>query len=286
MELTDFIAIIRKNQKTFFLIVFVFALASAVLTFVRPLEYSAKVRLLAIEDFGATRPDPYAVAKSNESLGGLFAGIITSGAFLEETLRSDFNIDRAYFKGAAGARQSQWQKMVEARAVADTGIIEVKIYHTDRNQAEALAQAVAFTLKNKHRLYHPASQDVNVKTLDQPVVSRWPERPNAALNVSLGLGLGIIFALLYLYTVNLPAGKAEAMEEKFPEIAPVLASVPATEEPIEAGEIAPQEAAFSGASANFSPAMLADEANGQNGWEEFTNQGDIRNILGSEMDEE
>lgn len=159
--------------------------------------------MLIVQNFGTNAPpDPYVVAQANKYLTGVLTQVISSNAFYEQTLASGFNFDRTFFSGDAASQLNQWQKSVEAYAADDTGIIDIRVYHPDKYQAEQLAQAVVYTLKEKHALYHSSGDKVSLKVLDQPRVSDYPVRPNLMLTFGSALLLGFAFGLFYIYVFS------------------------------------------------------------------------------------
>ena len=92
-----------------------------------------------------------------------------------------------------------WSKTVNAKAINDSGIISLNIYHTDRSQTELISRAVAYTLQTKHGLYHGGGDKVSIKIIDEPIVSNYPVKPNLVLNFGLALILSLIFSCTYIY---------------------------------------------------------------------------------------
>lgn len=284
------VALISRQKKTVILIISVFVILAGVLVFSRPLEYGAKARVLIVPDLTGTNLDPYAAAKTNERLGNLLASVINSGAFFDEVMNSGFDISPAYFTGEAPERLRQWQAKVTGKAVADSGIVEITVFHPDRFQAEEIAQAISQVIKTRHEQFHAPGEKLSVKTLDQAIVSRWPVRPNLWLIFSLSIVLGFIFAVLYLYLVNLPAAdmtgsEAGGMPTRPPGPEPAIAAGEEETEKFTGADLTQGELPAGGgpASGNYmAPALFSEAEDEGLGWEEVVNQGDIRNILDEE----
>lgn len=198
MELVQFIQLIKAGKKTILLSVLVFLLLAAAFTFLRPLEYRAQSRLLIIQN-SQEGTDPFVAAKANEYLGGVLTKIVSSNSFLEEALAAGLNVDQSYFSNNLQERAKMWQDMVSARSFGDLGVIEISVFHPDRYQAEQVAQAIDLTLKNKSNVFLSTGDKVEIKVIDQPIVSKWPVRPNIVLNMILGPIIGLVFGLFYLY---------------------------------------------------------------------------------------
>jgi capsular polysaccharide biosynthesis protein len=197
MELKDFIKLLSKKRQTVWAWIFVFIALGLIITFVQPLKYSAKSKLLVIQN---TRDvDPYTVSKSNEYLGNLFSQVLYSSSFYDLTLGSQYNINRSYFTNDATRQQKIWKKTVKARSLNNTGIIEMEIYHPDPYQAKQLSLAVNDVLMNKNFNYQGMGDTVKVNVIDQPLVSNYPTNPNPLINFALSIVLGISFGFVYIY---------------------------------------------------------------------------------------
>ncbi len=168
-----------------------------IVTFVQPLKYSAKSKLLVIQN--TREVDPYTVSKSNEYLGNLFSQVIYSSSFYDLTLDSQYNIDRSYFTGSASRQQKIWKKTVKAKSLSNTGIIEMQVYHPDPYQAKQIALAVNDVLMNKNFNYQGMGDTVRVSVIDQPLISSYPTNPNPLTNFFLSIIFGLAFGFLYIY---------------------------------------------------------------------------------------
>lgn len=197
MELKDFIKLLSKKRQTIWAWIFVFIALGLIITFVQPLKYSAKSKLLVIQN---TRDvDPYTVSKSNEYLGNLFSQVLYSSSFYDLTLNSQYNVDRSYFTDDATRQQKIWKKTVKAKSLNNTGIIEMEIDHPDPYQAKQLALAVNDVLMNKNFNYQGMGDTVRVSVIDQPLVSNYPTNPNPLINFALSIVFGIAFGFIYIY---------------------------------------------------------------------------------------
>lgn len=198
MNLKEYLKLLGRKKETIFSIVFLVFLASLLLTFIQPLKYSAEERLLIIQNF-PTSADPYSFSRSNEFFSNIFAQVIKSKSFFDQTMNTDFQINRNYFFGDSREQMEKWDKTVDARAISDTGIIEITVYHIDKMQAEQIAQAIGYVLKTNHQEYHGAGDKITVKQLDNPIISRLPVKPNIFFNLIFGLAFGFVIALCYIY---------------------------------------------------------------------------------------
>jgi len=198
MELSQFYQLIKSGKTTLLFSVLIFVLFAMGYTFLRPLEFSAQSRLLIIQN-SQEGMDPFVSAKANEYLGGVLTKIVTSNSFLEEVLAAGLNVDSTYFSNDQQVRAKTWQEMVSARSYGDLGVIEITVFHPDKYQAKQVAEAIDLTLKNKSNIFLSTGDKVLLRVIDQPIVSKWPVRPNIVLNMILGPVMGLVFGLFYLY---------------------------------------------------------------------------------------
>ncbi len=196
MELKDFLKLLGRKKQTIFTITLVVLLVFLIFSFARPLDYRATSRLLIIQNFSS---DAYTASKSTQFLGSTLAEVINSNSFLDQVLKSGYNLDRNIFSDNREKRNKEWNKMINVQASDDTGIIIINTYYPNKYQASQYNQAIAYTLVTKHNLYHGLGNRVSVKIIDETSTSNFPVRPNILLNSLLGITFGIVFSLFFVY---------------------------------------------------------------------------------------
>jgi len=198
MELKEFITLLNRKKQTVISIVLLLLLITTVLTFIQPLRYEAKSRVLLLQ-YNGEATDPYNAAKSGQFISNLLAQVVTSNAFLNDVFESGYNIDKSYFGESNGEKLAQWNQTAFANVVGDTGIIEVKTFHTDKDQAEQINSAIINTIKTKSSAYYGRSQDISIKVIDEPIVSGLPVQPNIKNNYLLAIIIALIISFSYIY---------------------------------------------------------------------------------------
>jgi len=190
--------LIKAKKGLIVLVTLAFIVAGLGLTLSQSLKYTSSLRLLVVQTAGVST-DAYALSKANEYLGQVLAKVSYSNIFFAKVLTSDNTINSNYFGVSAKERIKKWNKSIEAKGVKETGIISIKAYHTDRDQAERLAKAVALTIMTQHGNYHGQGDRVAIRLLDEPITSTYPDQPNVLVNFLISLVAGLIFAVAYVY---------------------------------------------------------------------------------------
>lgn len=198
MEILEFLKLVKRKKQTVISVILLFLTLSLLAIAVQPFKYGATSQVLVIQNIGYNG-DPYNTSRSNEYLSNLLARVITSSSFFQEVLNSGYNVNADYFGQTQKKQMKNWNQTVEAKAINDSGIIDITVYHPDKMQASQISQAIDQVLYAKNSNYHGYGDKVTVKMIDQPDVSTLPVKPNIILNLSLGLIFGLIFAGLFIY---------------------------------------------------------------------------------------
>lgn len=197
METKDFLQLMKKRKMTVISITLIFVIIGLVITLAQPLKYRSSSRLLILQP--NTAADAYAVARSNQYIGGLISEVIYSGAFLDSLKASTFTFDRNYFNGTYKQNIKEWKKTVYAKSGGDTGVIDIEIYHTNPEEAKNISLAVNQLIISGQSPYKFNAAQTKISVIDQPIVSSFPVKPNIAINLGLGLLFGFLSACSYIY---------------------------------------------------------------------------------------
>ena len=184
--------LLSKHWQTIVLFGILGLVLGVVLSFVRPLEYRASTRLLITQD--AIITDSYTAARSAERVADDLASIITTTTFFEQVLASDFGIDVAQFPAGdekAAKRRKKWERMVNTSVARGTGLLTIHVFNKDPEQSRQIAQSISFVLTQQGWRY-TSGGDINVRQVDEPLVSRYPVRPNLPSNGFMGLIVGVL----------------------------------------------------------------------------------------------
>lgn len=188
----------KKRKQTLFL--FVILSFSAFLSFslIKTPQYAAESRIL-VKQNNTENKDAYNVSRSNVYFTDIFINIIHSESFLREVLGSGFNIDKRLLGETEILQKEKWQASVSAEAVGNTGIIRITTYNREKYLAKEINEAIIYVYKTKHDLYHGFGDKISIEILNAPSASKWPVRPNIALNGFLGIVAGALLGMIFIY---------------------------------------------------------------------------------------
>jgi capsular polysaccharide biosynthesis protein len=168
------------------------------LSFIRPLEYRASSRLLITQE--SVSADAYTASRSAERVADDLATIVFTTAFFDQVLSAQFNIDQSQFpsdEGKEAKRRKVWRKMLATSVERGTGLLSIDAYNKDPEQARQVSQAIAFVLTQQGWRY-TSGGNISVRLVDDPIVSKYPVRPNIPTNAFIGLILGGLIGGAYV----------------------------------------------------------------------------------------
>lgn len=195
MELSN---LLKQKRQTLISIFLIFLVVGAGFVLLQEFKFGTKSKILVIQE-GYGRVDPYAVSRSVEYLSDLFSRVVYSNSFYSLVVSSEFNIDKNYFGEDATKQMKKWRKTLGAKAVENSGIINISVYHPDALQAKQIALAVNQVLITHNQSYQGLGDSVKISVLDQPVVSKYPVKPDLIINFLFIVGLSLLFGLVYIY---------------------------------------------------------------------------------------
>jgi len=190
MQESHYAKVLVREWKRILLFGIITALFGAGLSLIFPLRYSSTMRLLIIQK-QLSQSDPYTAIKATEGIADNLGQIVYTTSFFDKVMAAKFNIDQSIFSTDEIKKRRQWRQMIATQVTRGSGMLVVTIYHTDRDQAEQIARAIAFVLTTEGWQY-VGGGDLQIKLVDQPLQSRFPVRPNIPANAFMGFVLGLI----------------------------------------------------------------------------------------------
>ncbi|MDO8435384.1 MAG: hypothetical protein Q7S89_01750 [bacterium] len=183
-------AILHRHRRTIYGTMGIVLLVVLIFTFIQPRQYRATTRLLIIQKEGPAL-DAYSALKSSERIGMSLSQLIETSSFFADVVLRNPSFGQS-FSDDATVRRRQWQRTVDARVTAGTGILAIETYHRQNDQALLLADAVAATVQQRAAQFWSGS--VQTQIVDFPVVSKYPARPNIPLNIVAALFFGALLS--------------------------------------------------------------------------------------------
>lgn len=209
MENLQYSKILRKNWDLIALITGLAIIIALIVSLVSPFQYSASTKILIIQK-QEKNLDAYTATKSAEKIGKNLASIIFTSSFYNEVIESNNAISEK-FSADSTERRKEWNKNIVANVQPESGILEIEVYDVDRNFAAQVVRTIAFVLVNKGSDYHGGGTDVQIKVVDDVFISKYPMRPNIAVNLLIALIIGLIVGGYYVILKE--AGKVKNARE-------------------------------------------------------------------------
>ncbi len=185
--------LLKKHVAMILLTGAIMALLIFLLTILMPRDYRADAQVLIISKtrYGV---DPYTTVKSAERVGENIVQVVKTNDFYQKvTTNAGYQLDTTRFTNVSErTKRKRWNNTVDASVVYGTGVLNVSAYHRNPEQAVQFAAAAAQTLVEKGWEY--VGGDVIMKVVNDPIVTRWPVRPNVLVNTLAGFFVGIVIA--------------------------------------------------------------------------------------------
>jgi uncharacterized protein involved in exopolysaccharide biosynthesis len=194
MPSTPQITTILRTWPTVLLFSALSLVLAVVVSLVQPLEYSSTTKILITPKVDGV--DPYTASRSAESAADQLSTMLTTSSIYVAVFNAGYSVDREYFPDDIVKFQKKWEKTVTASVTRGSGIMTIRAYHTNPEEAQALVSAVASVYVTDGWRY--ATGDISVQVIDDPVNSRYPVRPNVLVNAFSGMFLGLIAGAGYV----------------------------------------------------------------------------------------
>ncbi len=162
-----------------------------------PMKYSAESQVLIISR-DRTGVDPYTQVKSAERIGENLAQVMRTTDFYQKVMESTATFDRERWTNLSERKQrKEWQKDVVGGMVYGSSLLKITTYSESKDDAKALSDAVTGMVSSRGWEY--VGGDVAIKSVNSPLVSSFPTRPNLLMNILVGFIAGVLLAGLWVY---------------------------------------------------------------------------------------
>lgn len=192
--LSQFEPLIVNWSRIFFMASIGLVLA-IVLSLFRPLEYSAVTRIGITQDIGTV--DAFTASRSAERIADNLSESIYHSVVFDAILDRFPQIDESYFGETTRRQRRTWAQSVSTSVTRGSGLLTVRAYHTNPDQAEVLSKSVATFLAEDGWRFTSGS-GITIQIVDDVLVSRFPVRPNLLINGASGFVLGGLAGIIYV----------------------------------------------------------------------------------------
>lgn len=190
MEINTVLKKWRQGYKRITAYSLVFLVLGLALSLLQPQLYRSRSRLL-VSMYGN---DYYAIDKGNQYFASLLPKVAGSQSFFSDLFSANqqaYGLDASYFGSGSREQMRAWQKTAELRMDAQ-GILTIDIFHRNPDQARQISLALSNYLISEGSYFQELHEKADIKIIDQPLVSRYPVKPDLVGNGLTSLILGTL----------------------------------------------------------------------------------------------
>jgi len=198
MNLKETIKIIKQRKWLVFWLTVFGAVLFFDLLVIQPPKYKAGSSILVVQK-QIEGQDIYSISKSAQYICQVLKEGIYSDSFFDKVIKSPYQIRTNDFPEKLKERRKEWQKNIEVKIVRDLGLIEINVFYINKEKTENLSIAITNVLKDNHDFYHGSGENVELKILDNTLVSEKPVTINLWLGTFLGGLLGFCSSLFWIF---------------------------------------------------------------------------------------
>lgn len=181
---------LRQGYKRIIAYSLVLLVIGLTVSLLQPQLYRSRSKLL-VTMYGN---DYYAIDKGNQYFASLLPKIASSQSFFNDLFSGSadtYGLDRAYFGSTYREEMRAWERTMSISMDAQ-GILTVDIYHSNPEQAKQISMALDNYLIAKESYFQQLADKADIKIIDQPIVSRYPVKPDLAGNAVAAMILGAL----------------------------------------------------------------------------------------------
>lgn len=198
MDILNEIDKIKTHYETIIWFAILVMLFSFLFSLILPLKYRSSAEILVIQK-QTSEIDPYTSVKSADKVADTLTKVIYSSSFFDKVLKSGYKIEKDAFGEEEIKRRKEWRKTIETKVIRGTGIFKIDVYHKDQEQAKQIAYGIVYVLSKYGDEFHGGGDFIKIKTIDYPLTSRRPVKPNLILNILFGFVFGLILGVIYVF---------------------------------------------------------------------------------------
>jgi len=183
----------RKWQTVMILTFIVVAIAFSVSIFM-PAKYSSEMKMIIIQNHTSSDVDAFSAAKSAEYLSDILSNVVYTESFIQNMFDAPMEVTKD-FSHSSEERMKIWKKTVDVSKENNTGILTIATYDPSREEAQNIAESIAWALNIRGTKYHGGGKNIKIQIIDGPITSEKPATPNIWVNTLLALIVGFAGAV-------------------------------------------------------------------------------------------
>lgn len=224
-ENPSYIDIFRRRQGVILASALGGVLFALAVSLFQPLEYRSQASTLVIPRASG---DGYQASRSAEKYAGTLTSVLPSMSFYNKVVLRDPSIAELY-DGTEREVREAWEQSIDGSVKPDSGILQLAVYSRRAVDAQRVMTVVIQVLEDEGASYLGGNASVLLYTIDRPIVSRFPVRPNYPVNIVGGAFSAVLCAVLVLVAqTEFRRGEVrERGEEPRPFVAPAPLLAPA-----------------------------------------------------------
>jgi capsular polysaccharide biosynthesis protein len=189
----QYLLALKKHWLVILIVVILAAAFSFGISLIQTPKYRASVKVLIIQK-QANRMDAYTASRSAQAIGEVLSKVVYTSSFFDQVMQTGFKINKEQFSKDIEKKKKEWKEMISARVIDEAGTVQVDVFHKDQKQAEQIAYAITYVMVASGSQYHGGGEQIEIKMIDVPTVSKKPVKPNVLQNTLGGFILGFLAA--------------------------------------------------------------------------------------------
>ncbi|MEW6407988.1 MAG: Wzz/FepE/Etk N-terminal domain-containing protein [Patescibacteria group bacterium] len=206
----QYILALKKHWLIIFIVVVFTTVFSFGASLIQTPKYKASVKVLIIQK-QANRMDAYTASRSAQAIGEVLSKVVYTSSFFDQVMQTGFKIEKEQFSKDIEKREKEWKEMISASVIDEAGTVQINVFHFNQKQAEQIAYAITYVMVTNGSQYHGGGEQIEIKMIDAPIVSKKPVKPDILQNTIAGFILGF---LVSASVIILLASKTERKKGK------------------------------------------------------------------------
>lgn len=187
---------IKENWEVIVLITGLVMVVALSITLLIGFKYEANTKLLVVQKQNEY-VNAYNANQSAIKVTEMLSQLVETSGFYTQVLNSVPEI-KADFPKESKELKDTWKETVSTTYTKNLPILEINVYHADRQKAQILASAIVSNLIDKAPQYHGGGDNIAIKQVDLITASQYPIKPNMAVNAIASMIAGLFLGFAYV----------------------------------------------------------------------------------------